>query len=94
MIHIQGKGAHAARPHDGVDTIVIGSQIVTALQALPARMFSSLESVIVSVTRFSAGNTWNVLPHTIELEGTVRTHDAAIRKAVPEKIRTLIQGIA
>lgn len=94
VIHIQGKGAHAARPQDGVDTIIIGSQIVTALQALPARMFSSLESVVVSVTRFSAGNTWNVLPHAIELEGTVRTHDDAIRTAVPEKIRTLIQGIA
>lgn len=94
VIRIQGRGAHAARPHDGVDTIVIGSQIVTALQTLPSRMFSSLESLIVSVTRFTAGNTWNVLPDAIELEGTVRTHDAGIRHAVQEKMRTLIQGIA
>ena len=94
IIHLRGKGAHAARPHDGIDTIVIGSQIVTALQALPARMFSSLESVVLSITRFSAGNTWNVLPHSLELEGTVRTHNDSIRAAMPEKIEKLIQGIA
>lgn len=94
IIRIQGKGAHAATPHKGVDTILVGSHIVTALQTLPSRMFSSQDSVVVSVTRFTAGNTWNVLPDTIELEGTVRTHDATIREAIPEKIRTLIQGIA
>ncbi|OON41038.1 hydrolase [Izhakiella australiensis] len=94
IIRLHGKGAHAARPQDGIDTIVIGSQIVTALQALPARMFSSLESVVLSVTRFSAGNTWNVLPQSLELEGTVRTHNDAIRAAIPQKITALINGIA
>lgn len=94
ILRLHGKGAHAARPQDGIDTIVIGSQIVTALQALPARMFSSLESVVLSVTRFSAGNTWNVLPQSLELEGTVRTHNDAIRAAIPQKITALINGIA
>lgn len=93
-IRIRGKGAHAARPHEGIDAIVIGSQIVTALQTLPSRVFSSLESVVVSVTRFTAGNTWNVLPQEIELEGTVRTHNDAIRAAIPEKMRTLIEHMA
>lgn len=94
IIRIQGKGAHAAKPQEGVDSIVVGSQIVIALQTIPSRMFNSLDSVVVSVTRFTAGNTWNVLPDTIELEGTVRTHDSSIRGVIPEKIRTLIQGIA
>lgn len=93
-IVINGKGAHAARPHEGIDAIVIGSQIVTALQTLPSRIFSSLESVVVSVTRFTAGNTWNVLPQTVTLEGTVRTHNDAIRQQVPERMRALIAGIA
>lgn len=94
QIHIHGKGAHAARPHEGVDAIVIASHIVTALQNLPARVFSALESVVVSVTRFTAGNSWNVLPHQVELEGTVRTHSAQIREQVAHKIRDLIAGIA
>ncbi|MBP2168295.1 amidohydrolase [Erwinia toletana] len=94
VIRINGKGAHAARPHEGVDSIVIGSQIVLALQALPSRVFSSLESVVVSVTRFSAGNTWNVLPQTVELEGTVRTHNHAIRQQIPQRIKAIISGIA
>lgn len=93
-IRLQGKGAHAARPHEGIDSIVIASQIVTALQALPSRVFSSLESVVVSVTRFTAGNTWNVLPQTVELEGTVRTHNSAIREQIPQRIDAIINGIA
>ncbi|ADU71865.1 amidohydrolase [Pantoea sp. At-9b] len=94
QINISGKGAHAARPHEGIDAIVIASHIVTALQHLPSRAFSALDAVVLSVTRFTAGNSWNVLPHQVELEGTVRTHDAAIRAAIPHKIRTLIAGIA
>ncbi|MDO6406679.1 amidohydrolase [Pantoea phytobeneficialis] len=94
QINISGKGAHAARPHEGIDAIVIASHIVTALQHLPSRVFSALASVVVSVTRFTAGNSWNVLPHQVELEGTVRTHDAAIRAEIPQRIRSLIAGIA
>lgn len=93
-LRIHGKGAHAARPQEGIDVIPIASQIVTALHAIPARQFSALDSVVISVTRFTAGNTWNVLPETVELEGTVRTHDTTIRGQIPEKIRRLAQGIA
>jgi len=93
-ITINGKGAHAARPHEGIDSVVIGSQIVTTLQTLASRIYSAQESVVVSVTRFTAGNTWNVLPQTVELEGTVRTHNDTIREAIPQRIRSLIDGIA
>ncbi|MEG3132636.1 amidohydrolase [Rouxiella sp. T17] len=93
-IDINGKGAHAARPHEGIDSVVIASQIVTTLQTLASRIYSSQESVVVSVTRFTAGNTWNVLPQTVELEGTVRTHNDAIRAQIPVKIESLISGIA
>ncbi len=94
QILITGKGAHAAKPEQGVDTIVTASQIVGALQTLPSRSFSSLESLVVSVTRIEGGNTWNVLPQTVELEGTVRTHSDAVRRQVPDKIRQVIDGIA
>ncbi|WP_045047576.1 amidohydrolase [Rouxiella chamberiensis] len=93
-IHINGKGAHAARPHEGIDSVVIGSQIVTTLQTLASRVYSSQESVVVSVTRFTAGNTWNVLPQTVELEGTVRTHNDEIRRTIAPRIQALINGVA
>ncbi|QGU86908.1 M20 peptidase aminoacylase family protein [Erwinia sorbitola] len=93
-IEIHGKGAHAARPQEGVDAIVIASQIVSALQTLVSRSYSPLESVVVSVTRIEGGNTWNVLPQKVVLEGTVRTHNSAIRSELPQRLRQLIEGIA
>ncbi|QUG75031.1 amidohydrolase [Erwinia sp. E602] len=93
-IEIEGKGAHAARPQEGVDSIVIASQIVTALQTLVSRNYSPLESVVVSVTRIEGGNTWNVLPQKVVLEGTVRTHNDAIRAEIPARIEKLISSIA
>ncbi|MBQ4766308.1 amidohydrolase [Pectobacterium versatile] len=93
-IHITGKGAHAAKPEQGIDSIVTACNIVNALQTLPSRSFSSLESLVISVTRIQGGNTWNVLPQTVELEGTVRTYNAAIRAEIPERIEQLIGGIA
>ena len=48
----------------------------------------------MSVTRIEGGNTWNVLPQTVELEGTVRTHSDAVRRQMPDKIRQVIDGIA
>ncbi|MTD26516.1 M20 peptidase aminoacylase family protein [Erwinia sorbitola] len=93
-IEIHGKGAHAARPQEGVDAIVIASQIVSALQTLVSRSYSPLESVVVSVTRIEGGNTWNVLPQKVVLEGTVRTHNSAIRSELPQRLRLLIEGIA
>ncbi|MDC6111972.1 M20 peptidase aminoacylase family protein [Serratia rubidaea] len=94
QIRITGKGAHAAKPEQGIDTIVTASHIVSALQTLPSRSFSSLEAVVVSVTRIEGGNTWNVLPQTVELEGTVRTHNGDVRRQVPDKIRQVIDGVA
>ncbi len=62
MIRITGKGAHAARPHEGNDAIVLASQLVTALQSVASRNVNTLDSVVLSVTRIAGGNTWNVLP--------------------------------
>ncbi|UWS31543.1 M20 peptidase aminoacylase family protein [Erwinia pyrifoliae] len=93
-IEVNGKGAHAARPQEGIDAIVIASQIVGALQTLVSRSYSPLETVVVSVTRIEGGNTWNVLPQKVVLEGTVRTYNAQIRSELPQRLRQLITGIA
>lgn len=94
VIHIKGKGAHAARPQEGKDAIVLATQLVGALQTIASRDVSSLHSVVVSVTRIQGGNTWNVLPETVELEGTVRTHDREVRSKVAQRLRQLAAGFA
>jgi amidohydrolase len=73
VLQVGGKGAHAARPHEGNDAILLASQLVVALQTIASRNVNTLDSVVLSVTRVQGGNTWNVLPEQVELEGTLRT---------------------
>ncbi|PVW85994.1 amidohydrolase, partial [Klebsiella pneumoniae] len=76
VFKVTGKGAHAARPHEGKDAILLASQLVTVLQSVASREVNTLDSVVLSVTRIQGGNTWNVLPESVELEGTLRTHSS------------------
>ncbi len=93
-LKVSGKGAHAARPHEGNDAILLASQLVVALQSIASRNVNTLESVVLSVTRIQGGNTWNVLPEHVELEGTLRTHDAAIRAQVKKRVEAIAGGLA
>jgi amidohydrolase len=79
VLKLEGKGGHAAFPHNCVDVIVAGAQIVNALQTIVSRNVDPLDSCVVSVARFTAGNTDNILPQAAELEGTVRTLSPAAR---------------
>src|SRR6187397_389416 len=72
-IRIEGLGGHAARPHKCIDSVLVGSQLITALQSIVSRSVDPLESAVISMCQFHAGNTRNVIPHTAELQGTVRT---------------------
>src|SRR5690606_19181176 len=66
-IRINGRGGHAAQPHRTIDPILIGSQIVGAMQGIAARNADPLASIVVSVTRFQAGTTHNIIPDDAEL---------------------------
>ncbi|MDF7670411.1 amidohydrolase [Orbaceae bacterium ESL0721] len=93
-ITVTGVGAHAARPEAGVDPIVIGAQIVTAIQTIVSRSISGLDAAVVSITKFLAGNTWNVIPETVEMEGTVRTLTPQVREQVKTTLKTIVENIA
>ncbi|MBP2643312.1 MAG: hydrolase [Firmicutes bacterium] len=93
-ITITGTSGHAGMPEKCIDPIVIGSQIVMALQTIVSRRISSLDNVVISITRFSAGNTWNVIPGKAHLGGTVRTFQNDTRKKIPELIKSLVDNIA
>ena len=90
---ITGKGGHAAMPHGTVDPIAIGAQVVSALQHVVSRTVDPLDPVVVSVTQFIAGTTFNVIPNSAYLAGTVRTFDPALRAAVPVTIERIIEGV-
>lgn len=92
---IKGEGGHAAAPHRTVDPIVVGAQIVTALQTLVSRNTDPIESAVISITNFNAGTgAHNIIPDNAELEGTLRTFDQDLRKMLSDKIGTLASSIA
>ena len=93
-IIVEGRGGHGAMPHQGVDPVLIGAQIVTALQTIASRNVDPLDSCVVSVTRFEAGTANNIIPQSAWLNGTVRTLKAATRDAVEKRIHEIVAGVA
>ncbi len=91
---IVGKGGHAAIPHECVDPIAIGAQIITALQQVVTRTVDPLDPVVLSVTQFIAGTTFNVIPNSAYFAGTVRTFEPALRTSIPAQMERVIRGIA
>ena len=83
-ITIHGRSAHGGRPHEGIDTVLVAAQVVTALSALPSRQVNALESAIVSIGQIHGGTSDIVLPQTIELRGSVRTLKPEVRDQVEE----------
>ncbi|AVA23213.1 MULTISPECIES: M20 aminoacylase family protein [unclassified Rhizobium] len=93
-VTIKGRGGHAAMPHKTIDPIAIGAQIITNLQLIASRSADPLKSVVVSVTKFNAGNAYNVIPNDASFVGTVRTLDAEIRDLAEQRFRQIVSGIA
>jgi len=95
QLTVRGKQTHGARPWDGVDPIVIAAQIVLGLQTIGSRQVDvTLAPSIVSVGRISGGIRNNVIPDEVELEGTIRSFDEAMRRDIHERIERTARGIA
>lgn len=93
-IEIEGKGSHAAKPNESIDTVVIVAQLITALQSIVARNVDPLDSGVVSVTAIKAGDAFNVLPQTATLKGTCRTLKPETRDLLENRMREVCAGIA
>jgi amidohydrolase len=89
-IDLTGKGGHAARPHQTIDPVVVGAHIVLALQTIASRRIDPLDSAVLSLTQFHAGEADNVIPQTAQLRGTVRT----LRPEIQDRVEALINSIA
>jgi amidohydrolase len=93
VLTIEGKGGHAARPHEAVDPVVVASHVITALQTVASRNVDPLESAVVSVCSIKAGEAFNVIPQTATLLGTVRTLTEEVRDLCETRIRAIAENV-
>jgi amidohydrolase len=91
---IHGRGGHAAAPHETVDVIAVAAQVVTNLQHIVSRGVDPIDRAVVSVTRIAGGTAYNVLPGSVELAGTIRTFDAALREEIPQLFERIVRGVS
>lgn len=92
-IEIKGKSSHGARPHEGVDAILVTSMVVNALNHIVSRQIDPLHPAVISLGTIEGGKAPNVLCDYVRLTGTVRTVNHDIRKQIPEMMRVTMEGI-
>jgi hippurate hydrolase len=93
-ITIEGYGGHAARPHKCVDSVMVGVQLIQALQQIVSRNVDPLDSAVISICEFHAGDARNVIPQTAQLAGTVRTLTAEVSELIEKRVREVCAGVA
>lgn len=93
-ITIKGVGCHGAHPDDGLDPIPVASSMVLAFHTIVSRNMNPFHPTLLSVTRLTAGTTWNVIPETAEMEGTIRTMDKKDRVYMEQRVRDVVESTA
>ncbi|MGL6169800.1 MAG: M20 metallopeptidase family protein [Fusobacteriaceae bacterium] len=93
IIKVKGKSCHGAYPSDGVDAIVIASNLIVALQSVVSRNIDSRESAVVTIGKISGGTAGNIVADCVELRGTLRTLNPETRTKALDKIRTLVETL-
>ena len=93
-IEVEGVGAHGAHPENGIDPVIIGSQIVAALQTIVSRNLRARDAAVLSVTQFHAGDAYNVIPSNARLSGTVRTFSKQVMSRAEQRMGEIASSIA
>jgi len=93
VIHVKGRGTHAARPHMGIDPIVIGAQIVLALQTVVSRTLDPGAQAVISCTEFITDGIRNAIPSNVVIKGDTRSYDPAVQKMLAARMREISEGI-
>jgi amidohydrolase len=93
-ITVTGVGAHGARPEAGIDPVIVGAQIASALQTIVSRNVRPVDTAVVSVTQFHAGHAYNVIPDKAVLGGTVRCFNDATMSLIENNMRRLAESVA
>ena len=93
-LNITGTGCHGGHPDEGVDTILVAASVIQAFQSIVGRNLNPFHTGVVSVTRINGGNTWNVIPDKVELEGTVRSMEIDDRIFIEKRMREIAEHTA
>src|SRR5580693_1061 len=93
-VTVVGRGAHGARPESGIDPVVAASHIATALQTIVSRNVRPVDTAVVSVTRFHAGDAYNVIPERAVVGGTVRAFESSTLTLIEQNMRRIASGVA
>jgi len=93
-IEVFGKSAHGARPHEGVDAILVTSMIVNSLNHIVSRMIDPLHPAVISLGTIEGGKASNIICDHVLLKGTVRTINEEIRNKIPQMMESSIEGIS
>ena len=93
VIHVKGRGTHAARPHMGIDPIVIGAQIVLALQTIVSRTLDPGAQAVISCTEFITDGIRNAIPSNVVIKGDTRSYDSEVQKMLAARMREISEGI-
>lgn len=93
-VNIEGVGGHAAAPHLSVDPVLIAAQMTVAMQTLVSRNVDPIKNAVLSVTKIDAGQTYNVIPGTAKICGTVRTLDGEVQDLMEMRLRELVEKLA
>ncbi|MCJ2024665.1 M20 aminoacylase family protein [Methylobacterium sp. J-067] len=94
IVTIEGRGGHAALPHNAIDSVLVASHVIIALQTIVSRNLDPLQSAVVSVCALDAGEAFNVLPQSVTMRGTMRTLSQAVRTSMKARLENLVRDIA
>ena len=92
-INIDGKGSHAAMPHQSKDPIIIAHELITQLQSILSRNVPPLETLVLSVTKIHAGSAFNVIPNNCAIAGTVRYFSDEVYDMVERRFKNICKGL-
>ena len=92
-IVVDGKGAHAALPHLGIDPVICAAQIATALQTVTSRNTHPLDSIVLTITQIHGGDTWNVIPEQVVMRGTTRSFKPELQDAIEAAMGRIARGV-
>lgn len=94
FITISGQSSHGSAPESGVDAVVIGAQVITALQSIVSRSVSPLDSAVLTIGKVTAGSRYNIIAEECRMEGTCRTLDPRVQEQLPARMEAIIKGVA
>jgi amidohydrolase len=92
-ITVKGQQTHGAKPHEGVDPVVMAAQVVSAFQTIVSRTLDPLQPAVVTVGMIHGGERRNIIPMEVRMQGTVRTYDDGVRDIIEKRMNEILDGI-